>query len=133
MAYWRSKSSLYYPLMRYQPCFHPKKNLMFYFSNIMKLQAFTVVTVHVTCTQTESRVHENSCALLIPLSKDNMNQSVFFYSELGCLLLSSIVLSYSFPGCGALILLFVFTDAEFFAQLSIRHPLVSLKAVFHST
>ena len=51
---------------------------MFYFSNIMKLQAFTVVTVHVTCTQTESRVDENSCALLIPLSKDNMNQSVFF-------------------------------------------------------
>ena len=58
--------------------FSPKEKFNVLFSNIMKLQAFTVVTVHVTCTQTESRVHENSCALLIPLSKDNMNQSVFF-------------------------------------------------------
>ena len=40
----------------------------------------------------ESRVHENSCALLIPLPKDNMNQSIFFSTL--CL-----VASFSRPSC----------------------------------
>ena len=34
---------------------------------------WTVVTVHVTCTQTALRVHENPCTALIPLYKNNFN------------------------------------------------------------
>ena len=39
---------------------------------LSRTQAFTNC-VHVTCTQTVLRVHENSCTVLIPLCKNNLN------------------------------------------------------------
>ena len=35
--------------------------------------ACTVTIVHVTCTQKAFHVHENSCTVLIPLCKNNLN------------------------------------------------------------
>ena len=35
--------------------------------------ACTVMTVHITCTVTALRVHENSCTVLIPRCKNNLN------------------------------------------------------------
>ena len=93
----------------------------------------TVMTV--TCTQTALYVCKNSCTLLIPLCKNNLNLpmcSFFFYPVLGCLLLSFIMLPCLLPLCAALIM-FVFTENDFVARPKTRYLLVNLKTGFHSS
>ena len=67
------------------------------------------MTVCVTCTEKVLHAHKYSCTVLIPLCKNNLNLPMCSSpspSELGCLLLLFIVLSYSLLGCTALIFLF---------------------------
>ena len=74
----------------------------------------TVTTMHVTCMQTALHVYENSCTLLIPLCKNNLNLNVFlfFCHVLGCLdqfvkLATSLRL---------LFCLFLFTEVDFITK-----------------
>ena len=95
--------------------------------------ACTVKTVHLASTETALRLHENSCAVLIPLSKDNLNLPLSFPSSL------HLVASFSRSSCCHarslallcwFISLFVFTEAKFIVQPYTRTLLVNLTAGF---
>ena len=63
------------------------------YPGLHKLHAVT--TARVTCTPKALDVHKNSCMVLIPLSKNNLNLpkcSFFISAVLGCLFLLFIVL-----------------------------------------
>ena len=77
--------------------------------------ACMVMSMHVTCTQTVLHVHENSCTALIPMRKQFKSAKVVFFAL--CLVTSSRPLCCHACYLAALIFMFVFTEADFPAQL----------------